>query len=231
MAYTLGQLVTLVRQRCDLENTTAQQDAEIKNHLNDAVSVVHDYLIATLKERYAVKSAIFNTVAGSRTYSLTASIPDIYRPVAVRVPFDNLSLPLDSFNPIDRIKVSTGLSWGPGALPRYAWVQNPDSTWVIEFDPPPDTIVTITLQYHPTAPTFTGNSTPVTIPYPDLVVVEAALRMKDKEDRDPQRLMAERELIKKRIEDWVGSLDMGATTMQTMRVRRQLSLGRRDRAF
>lgn len=230
MSYTRGQIRDLIRQRCGLENTTAQQNSEINNHINDAASYVHDFLIATLKERYAVKSATFSTVASTSTYTLTSYASDLYRPLAVRIPFDNLSIPLDSFDPIDRIKVSTGLSWGPGALPRYAFVQSSAGVYTLEFDPPPDTAIVVTLQYHPTAPTYVSDSAPITIPYPDLLVVEACLRMKDKEDREADGLKTERALIQKRIEDWVGSLDMGAA-MGTLRVRRQLSLGRRDRAF
>lgn len=230
MAYTRGQFRTLLRQYLDLENTTSQQDSELNNAVNSAVAYGHDFLIATLKQHYATASATLTTVSGTKKYTLTSGFPDLYRPFAVRLPFDDLSIPLDGFQPQDRIKITSPFSWGPGALPKFYFALSAAGVWTVEFDPPPDTGIVVTIEYHTTPPVYTSDSDVVAFPYPDLIRVEAARIARAKEQVDLTDILQERAAIQKRIEDWVGTVDM-AQPMTTLRVRRQLELGRRARAF
>lgn len=232
MAYTRAQVRTLIRQRCDIENTTAQVDSEINNHINDAAAYTHDFLIGTLGQRYAVATNTFPTVAGTSEYNLTSSTADFYRLLGFRLGFDDESYPLDSFSDLDAVLKTSSQSWGPGYLPRYRLQQDSLGVYKVTFDPPPDAVHTITVRYHTTPPTYSSDSTSVAIPNVDLLIADACIRVKMKEERDASLFINERAAIQKRIEDWIGSLDNG-NVLQTIVVprRRYLSSSRRGRIF
>jgi hypothetical protein len=114
---------------------------------------------------------------------------------------------------IDAVTRTQSESWGPGYLPRYNISVNPTGSAFIIFDPLPDAVVPITVFYHQTAPVYTLSTDVVNMPFVDLLVMEACIRVKDKEERDATRFMQERQLIQKRIEDWIGTRDMGEPKM------------------
>jgi len=227
MAYTRAQVRDLIRQRCAIENTTAQVDAELNNHINDATSYSHDFLIATLGEGYSNSSIQIVTIAGVNSYSVIAS--DFYRPIGVRLLYDDLSVPLSRMNLSDRVVQTTAESWGPGSLPHYAVIMQNDGTFSVSFDPPPDTQHVTQLDYHPVAPTYSSDSAVVALPHPDLLITEACIRVKVKEERDASFFLSEREAIQRRIESWVGTIDMGEP--ERTRVPRRGWRSRRDRLF
>lgn len=218
MAYTVAQVKTLIRRRCDIENSTQQLDAELLQHINDAAAYVHDFLIATWGSSYSVTSGSISTVAGTSSYSL-AALTDFYLPFAVKATIDNFEYPLASFSLVDSVTRTQAESWGAGYLPRYALAINANGSRNLIFDPAPDTVVSVAILYHPVAPTYTLDADVINLPFIDLLVMEACIRVKDKEERDAARFMTERQLIQKRIEDWVGSLDMGEPKM-TLRAKK-----------
>lgn len=214
MAYTVAQLREKIRQRCDLENTTDQVDAEILGHINDAASKVHDLLVSQMQSGYGAASKSFSTVAGTAAYDLSAapiSLTNFGRAIRVSARFDDRDVPLPRM-PVPGAVLSTSSgSWSAWALPRYQvyWPTGVSQPW-LEFDPPPDSVRTVTVRYQTKAPTYTADANPVLFPCDaavDYVVVEAALRMKDKGDRDAVRLERERLEIEDRIRGWVESFD------------------------
>lgn len=230
MAYTRAQIREQIRQRCGIENSTVQTNNELNAHINDAAAYVHDFLIATYSENYAVGSDTFTTTAGVTQYAPTLS-PEFAYLLSVRLTFDDLEFPLGTFSLVDEVRRTSGYSWGAGWLPRYTSVRDPGGDIAIIFDPPPDTTHTVTLFYHTKAPEYTSDSDTVDIPHTDLLVVEACIRVKDKEERDATRFMQERSLIQKRIEDWVGAIDRGEPP-HTLRAKRNgRSRWIRDREF
>ncbi len=246
MAYTRAQVRDLVRQRCDLENTTAQVDTELNSHINDAAKYVHDFLISAYGEQYAVFDDIFSTIAGVSEYgvgeiSSPAIAATFYRPVAFKLRVDGISYPLGSYDLAGATSYAnssgagTSVAWGSGYLPRYHISQNASDLWVLRFDPPPDTVHTVEVYYHPTAPQYTADSGAggvVQLPHVDLLIVEAAIRVKTKEERDASSLKEERALIQKRIEDWTSPIDL-ANPPQTVRAPNHFgrAIWRRERVF
>lgn len=228
MSYTRAQVATLIRQRCDIENTSAQVASEINNHIQDAANYVHDFLIGTYGDKYAVSSGTFSTAAGAATYNLT-SFSDLYIPLAVRVTFDDESFPLDSFSDLDRVTRTSGTSWGPGCLPQYRIERSADNDYRVVFDPPPDGAHVVRIRYHTTAPEYTLDTDDVLIPHVDLLIAEACIRVRMKEQRDASIFLGERAAIQKRIEDWVGRVDNG-NVMQTLVIPRRRGT-HRGRAF
>lgn len=231
MAYTRAQVATLIRQRCDIENTTAQVDSEINNHINDAAAYVHDFLIGTLGERYAVAVDGFPTIAGAEQYSLTSFAGDFYRLLSMRLEIDDESFPLESFSELDTVLRLSGQPWGSGYLPRYRVQQDIDGIYKVSFDPPPDAVHTIGFRYHTTAPTYSSDAAVVAIPNVDLLITEACIRVKMKEERDASLFLNERAAIQKRIEDWVGSIDNGNVRQTLIIPRNRRAAARRGRLF
>ena len=231
MAYTRAQIRTLIQQRCDIENTTAQVTSELNNHINDAAAYTHDFLIGTLGERYAVGTDGFLTTAGVSEYNLSSSTADFYRLLGFRLAFDDESFPLDAYSDLDSVLRTSATSWGIGYLPRYRLQQGADGVYKVTFDPPPDAIHTVTVRYHTTPPTYTSDSDTVAIPYPDLLIAEACMRVKLKEERDGSAFERERAMIQKRIEDWVGSLDSSNVSQTLVIPRRRYHTARRGRLF
>ncbi len=242
MAYTRAQVRDKIRQQCDLENVTTQTDTELNEHINDAASDVHAFLIATLGARYAYAASTMSTIAGQSLYVLgTGSSPliadDFHRLIAVKLRVDGISYPLGSFEIEDTATyggaagTGTGHSWGPGNMPRYAIEQQRDGSFRLLFEPPPDAINTVEIIYHPGPPTWISDALEVGIPWLELLIVEACIRVKRKEERDASNFERERAIIQKRVEDWASPVDR-ANPPRTIRAPGRFSpLWRRGRWF
>jgi hypothetical protein len=215
VAYQRGQLKQIIRQRCDLENTDFETDIELNNLINDSASVLHDLLIACAGSNYATETASLTTTASVSSYALNTA--NFYTPTRISIVFDEIDYPLTRFEPEGTVFRTSASSWGPGDLPRYTIKRGSDSVWTIKFDPAPDKVTSVNLTYHTTAPVYTDDQDVISIPYPDYLVVEACIRIKDKEDRDTIRLERERASIQKRIEDWGATFDR-ANPFQTLDV-------------
>ena len=233
MAYTRAQGRSLIQQRCDIENATHQQNSEFNNHINDAARYVHDFLISTYGSRYSIAFEGFDTVADQSTYdlaTLSSPITDVYRIVQVRLNIDDISYPLGSTN-LDGPRYTSSQSWGPGFLPEFMPILQADSTTGILFYPTPDAAHSIQLRYHPIAPEYTSDSDLITMPHTDLLIIEACIRAKDKEERDASRFMQERNLIQKRIEDWASPIDQANPHVTQQAPKGGRALWRRERLF
>ncbi len=211
MPITREELRNLIHQRCDIENSGFETDAETNHHINFAVSVVHDYLITTFENSYAVKSILITTVAGTSGYDLGS---DFHRPISISMEIDGFYVPLNRFEDADVILVSTPESWGIGNMPEYTLVDTSFSTatynnWGIQFNPPPDSVKNVLVKYHQTAPEFDNDTDEIFYQRNviDLIIIEACLRIKDKEEREVTRLMQERSKIEERIKDWASPID------------------------
>lgn len=70
---SLTTLLTRVRQRADIENATARfTDAEITDHINEAIAEFYDVVRASWGEDYFRSSFPITTVSGQLVYSLPA---------------------------------------------------------------------------------------------------------------------------------------------------------------
>lgn len=220
--YTRAQIRELIRQRTHTEESDAISDAEINNHINDSASYVHDFLIQTLGASYAMSVDDITTVAGTSVYALNSLSPAFYRPFRASLTFDGMSYPLGNWSPVDEIIYTSGISWGPGSLPRVHYNLAIDSIPSVSFNVAPDAAVTVTFLYHCVAPTYDDDADDIEIPYPDLLIAQACHRVKQHEERD-NPFVLECAQIQKRIEDWVGTMDKGNPkgTLRAKRHRRK----------
>jgi hypothetical protein len=217
MAYQRVRLKQIIRQRCDLENTTFETESELDNLINDCAAVLHDLLISCAGSGYASASLGVTTVAGTQEYSIAST--DLYRPNRISITFDDIDYPLSRLETEGSIVSRVATSWGPGNLPLYRMTLGSDSLWTIMFDPPPDSVRTVSITYNKAPPVYVSDSDWVSIPYVDYLIVEACIRIKDKEDRDTLRMERERAAIQKRIEDWGATFDR-AQPFQTIDIYR-----------
>lgn len=241
MVYQRVNVKQIIRQRCDLENTTFETDVELDRLINDCASVLHDLLISCGGSNYAIETNSIVTTAGVANYTVSAlalgvppanRIVGFYIPVRVSVKYDSIDYPLSRFEREGIIMNGASSSWGPGFLPRYSLDLGSDSLWRITFDPAPDSAVNVYFTYHTTPPEYGTDADLVVIPFLDYLIVEACIRVKDKEDRDTLRLERERAAIQKRIEDWGAKFDQ-ANPARTIEApsRYQLYSYSRSRAF
>lgn len=226
MAYQRIQFKQIIRQRCDLENTTFETEVELDRLINDCVVELHDLLISCAGSNYSKATGSITTTVGVADYQIAAA--DFYRPIRISTSFDSFDYPLHRFETEGVISNSSSNSWGPDILPRYSMYLDSASVWHISFNPPPDRITTVNLTYHTTPPVYVNDTDVISIPYAAAYIpLAAALVIKDKEDRDSLTVERKLESVRKKIEDWGATFDR-AQPFQTIDVTRFHSFGDRE---
>lgn len=217
VTYTLETLRAAIRRRADLENTDFELDAEIDEEVNSSIDDLHDLLISTLGERYALKTDTLAVVSGTSDYAL--GISDFYRLVrcsASGVGSDRADYPLETFENSNEIMLTNPSPWfWVTGLPRYQVYQELDTltntyTWRIRFNPVPQRAITVNIFYHPLSPFYANDNDDITIPFAEYVILDVAIKMRDKEERDSSRLERERQAVQKRIEEWGAPIDQAS---------------------
>lgn len=193
---TLAEFRTRARRRADMENSTFIADAELSRYVNDSISELYDLLIQTRGENYYVSSNTFSTVAGTASYSL----------------------------PNDFLKLM-GVDWNQSSnevftLSQFMWQErnrynNPlfysnyfgNTRYQIRgnnlvLTPVPTGVNSITLWYIPRfaelssdGATFDGING-----WEEYVVIDAAIKMRVKEESDVQELLLAKQDMKQRIQ-------------------------------
>lgn len=228
MAYTVAQVMDLIRKRCTLENTTHQVNTEILSHINEAARQAHDFYIATFGEHYDVLSVTLPTVAGQGGYDIpvnpVSGTLDFLYLSNVKLLHDSEYWPLEPFSNYDQILQTQSMPWAATDRPKYLYRKSSTGHTII-FDPPPDSVYQVRIEYHPEAPVYAEGDT-INLPYPELLITIACILVKLKERQDGSFFVAERQMIEKRIEDRVSSLDTGAPA-RTLRAGGRRSTSRR----
>jgi hypothetical protein len=208
---TYAQIAELVRQRADLENSTFVVDGSAASgELYSAIHLAaeqHYHQLSSLRDELFLAVGTITTVAGTVAYNLASSNnPYNVKIIAVRLTVGDYKWPLQPFD-ATRITTSKNHSWGAGLLPRYRHRQSKSTGDYLEFDPPPAGVHTVTVEYLPewTKPTTTSET--MQLPFPEWVVLDAAIRLAAKEERDASDLVRERELLAQRIQSWAAPTD------------------------
>lgn len=71
-SFTLAEMTTMIRQRCDLEGSTHVTDGEIQTLISSAVAQLHSILVNSGLRYYESEDPV-TTVAGTATYALPAA--------------------------------------------------------------------------------------------------------------------------------------------------------------
>lgn len=196
MSITLLQLKTQARQRADMERSQFVSDSELTAYINASIAELHDILIQSYGTDYFVLPYTFSTVAGTADYALPASFYKLHGVDAKISTSDYISIQRFNFNERNRFDIP--VVWNLSGIPlaRYRLVGNN-----INFSPVPDQSVDIRLWYSPVATKLVSDSDTLSDlnQYAEYVIVDAAIKMLQKEESDVTVLMAQKQMLIQRI--------------------------------
>lgn len=198
MSITLAQLKTQARQRADMEDNNFISDSELTNYINNSIAELHDILVQAYSSDYSIETYEFSTVVDDPDYALPA---DFYKLRGVDAKLNGSDwYALLPFNFNERNKFDDFGVWsflGIGSV-RYRLVGNN-----LRFSPTPDKAVDIRMWYIPTAPELSDDAdTYVNYNgYDEYVIVDAAIKMKLKEESDVSELYQIKSDLLRRIEE------------------------------
>ena len=193
---TLAELKTQARQRADMENSDFVSDSELVSYLNSSLAELHDLLIGAFAEEYVMEEYQW-TSDGSIQYALPA---DFYKLRGVDVRQNNGQwATVKRFNFNKRNEKQNAFAWNMLGLPyiEYRLVGSN-----IRFNRDPDANLSFRMFYYPRATTLTldSDSYDDVNGFAEYVVVDAAIKMLQKEESDVRVLMAQKEALKQRIQ-------------------------------
>lgn len=196
MSITLAQLKSQARDRADMANSQFVSDSELVNYINGSIAELHDLLIAAYDNDYFITEYTFSTVSGTDSYALPA---DFYKLRAVdsRVGADQW-FTLQPFNFNERNSKNELLSYlAYGNNFRYR-IMGSD----LVFSPVPQGVYNIKLWYIPVATKLSSDSDTLNDlnQFSEYVIVDAAIKMANKEEADVSVLAAQKAELKRRIE-------------------------------
>lgn len=200
---TLLQLKTQARQRADMQSSDYISDDELVSYINNSVAELHDLLVATYGPDYFVENYSFATIANQESYVLPSNFYKLKGVDALLSGNHYFSLRPFNFNERNKNQdTAWGLLSGPSI--RYRLLGN-----TLRFTPAPEGSYQIRMWYIP-LPTPLVLDTDIyndINSYAEYVVVDAAIKMLQKEESDVQVLMAQKMDLRKRIENMAQNRD------------------------
>lgn len=200
---TLEELRDAAKQRADLVGSSFITDAEWNSYLNLSLYELYDLLIAAQPIGYYATSHTFTTTTAS-AYALPA---DFYELQGVDCASGGSTVTLKPFQFAERNKYNGYAgTLATGDLLRYTVLGSN-----IRFSPAPQAGQTITLWYAPKltplgsdSASFDGISG-----WLEYVVLDAAIKAKEKQQQDVSVLMAQKAAMRARIDKMATNRDVG----------------------
>lgn len=196
MSITLAQLKSQSRDRADMTNSQFVSDSELVNYINGSIAELHDLLIAAYDNDYFITEYTFNTVSGTDSYALPADFYKL-RGIDSKIGTDQW-FTLQPFNFNERNSKNDLVAYlAYGNNFRYRIMGSE-----VVFSPVPQGIYSIKLWYIPVATKLTSDSDTLNDlnQFSEYVIVDAAIKMANKEEADVSVLAAQKAELKRRIE-------------------------------
>lgn len=197
--FTLPSIRAQARARADMQSTSAQAfipDAELSTYINQSYCELYDLLVSAGGMEYYMNQASIPTLGNIDTYDLPN---DFYRLLGADAVLNgNQAVTLQPFNFNERNLYRSVYSggWGIDYNLRYRIVQN----LKIKFIPIPLNSINITLWYIPACPVLGDTDLADGVDgFEELLVVDAAIKMLEKEESDVTVLMARKAELVARI--------------------------------
>ena len=198
MTITLAELRVQSRQRADMENSNFVQDSELTSYINNSIAELHDILAEAYASDYYVTTYEFDVTQGQDSYALPS---DFYILKGVDLRIDNQDfISVSPFNFNERNRYSELGVWDLAGVTNVRYRMIGDN---IVFNPVPDRNVRIKLWYVPVATKLVADGDELNDlnAFSEYVVVDAAIKMMQKEESDVSVLMAQKQGLLKRITD------------------------------
>lgn len=206
MAITLAELRTQARQRADQEYSDFVTDAELTSYVNNSIAELHDILVQAYGSDYFLSEYDFLTTAGTAAYALPA---DFYKLQGVDVKLNGSDFfTIKKFNFNERNKYDDFGVWSVLGITAVRYRVMGSN---LRFTPIPDAATEVKLWYTPVAQKLVADSDELTDynAYSEYVIVDAAIKMMVKEESDPSVLLAQKQALKRRIEEAANNRDAG----------------------
>lgn len=196
MSITLAQLKSQARDRADMTNSQFVSDSELVNYINGSIAELHDLLIAAYDNDYFITEYTFNTVSGTDSYALPNDFYKL-RGIDSKIGTDQW-FTLQPFNFNERNSKNDLVAYlAYGNNFRYRIIGSE-----VVFSPVPQGIYSIKLWYIPVATKLTSDSDTLNDinQFSEYVIVDAAIKMANKEETDVSVLAAQKAELRRRIE-------------------------------
>jgi len=208
---TLLQLRTESRQRADMQNSTFVTDSELTNYINNSVSELHDILVQAYDGDYYINEVTFTTTSGQESYDISTIITadDLYKLRGVDAKLNTAEwTTMQPFAFNERNRRQNSGAWSYLGLSNVAYRLVGDT---LRFTPVPDGQVEVRVWYIPTAVQLTADTDTLKDlnNFSEYIIVDAAIKMLQKEESDTSVLMAQKVELKRRIEEAANNRDAG----------------------
>jgi len=215
MAITLLDLRTQARQRADQEHSQLVSDSELTRYINEGYAELYDLLVAKFEDYYVLPPVAF-TISGSTSdntkcrYALPA---DFYKLRGLDMAVDGgtatnaqfwIALKPFTFNNRNRFGVIRRRTLMP--VVRYRIYGNS-----LYFEPENVCDGTYRMFYTPTLTLLTADTDPANVGngWEQYIVLDAAIKMLQKEESDPTIFIQQKMDMRQRIEDMAANRDEG----------------------
>lgn len=220
MAITLGNLITEIRDRCDLTYSEFITNDELTSYINYSLGELYGLLVNSFGGEYFATSYVASINSGGT--SLTANLPDdLYKVLGVDLclapaPTNN-RITLTSYNFNERNRANANNLFG------YATQYNTNYRYnifnqTLQIQPPAASPLQLQVWYVPTAPqfsipaslsqTFTNNTN--LNGWLEYVIVDVSIKCKVKEETDTSMFVRQKALLTDRIRNEAQNRDQGA---------------------
>lgn len=209
---TLAELRTATRQRADMVNSQFVSDAELNSYINQSYFELYDLLVSKYGDNYYVAPPYtFQTDGTNYQYALPTS-PLMYKLLGVDLQLANTPdsfVTIRPFEMIDRNRYAVPNFQSFYGLTNLRYRINGNNIW---FTPIPAANQTIRLWYIPRMTTLTADTDTVDgiSGWTEYIICDAAMKCMQKEESDVSVLMAEKQMLIKRIEAMAESRDVGS---------------------
>lgn len=208
---TLQDLITQSRYRADMINSDFVSDAELTTYLNASIAELYDILIQSYGSDYFVNYKVTNLSSGVDTYDINTLLgtTDFYKLHGVDAKIDSntwSTLVPFNFNERNRFQHFNFSTYIGVTNLRYRLTGNN-----LIFVPIPEANAQVRIWYTPLAPklsSLTDTISPLN-GYEEYIIVDAAIKMLQKEESDVSVLMAQKAALKLRIEQAAQNRDEG----------------------
>lgn len=217
---TIDALVTQVRRRADMENSSFVTDDEIKQYIQDSYGELWDLIIESAGDQHFVQAVSFQTSPGVEEYRLSNRLgvpppyvgPEVplkvYRTLGVSLLLDNEPYPVRPGSLSERHMKDRHQGWSRGVDISYVvhTVVTPQPIRTLAFFPPPLGVHDVGFFYIPYPADLTGDgssSSDFTLQgytgWDEFVVCDAAAKCLEKEESDSRHLLARKMMAADRI--------------------------------
>lgn len=217
---TMAELITQVRRRADVENSTFVTNPELQDYLNDSIADLFTELREAWGDEYFVDEETVTVPAGSvgNTGCVVDLVPAEYADPPLRIlgiglhlPSQSRVVPLKPFSPSDTVLRLDPLSWEQNP-PRYKLL----GLDTLQFEYPPTTAMTIIVRAIEQPARYTeagGLEIDEVFSWREYVIVDAAIKVLAKEESDTGALEARKQWLLSRIRANAPPRDVQAKTM------------------